>query len=40
MLTAKNLERVMELESKLRAEYQIQLDEKKAKELKTLGYVE
>ncbi|MEM1156484.1 MAG: hypothetical protein AAGI44_20295 [Pseudomonadota bacterium] len=28
MLTAKNLERVMELEEKLRAEYQVQLDAK------------
>ena len=30
MLTAKNLERVMELEEKLRAEYQVQLDAKSA----------
>ena len=30
MLTAKNLERVMELESKLRGEYQVQLDAKTA----------
>jgi len=30
MLTAKNLERVMELESRLREEYQAQLDEKAA----------
>ena len=30
MLTAKNLERVMELENKLRSEYQVQLDAKSA----------
>ena len=30
MLTAKNLERVIELESKLRSEYQVQLDAKSA----------
>ena len=30
MLTAKNLERVMELEDKLRTEYQVQLDAKSA----------
>ena len=30
MLTAKNLERVMELEDKLRSEYQVQLDAKSA----------
>ena len=30
MLTAKNLERVMELEEKLRSEYQVQLDAKSA----------
>jgi len=30
MLTAKNLERLMELEDKLRAEYQVQLDAKSA----------
>ncbi len=30
MLTAKNLERVMELETKLRSEYQVQLDAKSA----------
>ena len=30
MLTAKNLERIMELENSLRAEYQIQLDAKDA----------
>jgi chromosome segregation ATPase len=30
MLTAKNLERVMELEEKLRGEYQVQLDAKEA----------
>lgn len=30
MLTAKNLERIIELEDKLRAEYQVQLDEKAA----------
>ena len=30
MLTAKNLERVIELETKLRAEYQVQLDAKSA----------
>lgn len=30
MLTAKNLERMIELEEKLRAEYQVQLDEKSA----------
>jgi chromosome segregation ATPase len=30
MLTAKNLERVMELESKLRSEYQVQLDARSA----------
>lgn len=36
MLTAKNLERVMELEEKLRAEYQVQLDAKSA-EIESLG---
>ena len=30
MLTAKNLERLIELENKLRAEYQVQLDAKSA----------
>ena len=30
MLTAKNLERIMELENSLRAEYQVQLDAKSA----------
>ena len=30
MLTAKNLERLIELENKLRSEYQVQLDAKSA----------
>jgi short-subunit dehydrogenase len=30
MLTARNLEKIMELEEKLRAEYQVQLDAKSA----------
>lgn len=36
MLTAKNLERVMELENKLRSEYQVQLD---AKSTEIEGYI-
>lgn len=36
MLTAKNLERVMELENKLRSEYQVQLD---AKSSEIEGYI-
>jgi hypothetical protein len=41
MLTAKNLERVMELEDKLRTEYQVQLDAKSAEiELATKKQVE